>query len=282
MKLGIITDEVTQDIEKAVKFAKVHKLHGVELRSLEDTPIDLIPIKRIKEIRNILKCENLEVCNLSSSFFKCSIDSEEEYMENIEKLKRLMEIAHIFDCPYIRGFAFFKSGKFQDRLDDIVDKFQKPIDMLKSENIQLLLEADPGVFTTNNRGLSQVISKLNSKNIAAIYDPGNDIYDPEGEIPYPDGFQYIERYMAHVHIKDAKLIDGKPKSLKVGTGDVPYKDILKKLKEINYKGYIVLETHYRPNVEIPEELMRLPMGSLFSLNGDIASEESMHALKSLL
>ena len=282
MKLGVITDEVTQDIRKAVDFAVKHGLHGLELRSVDDMSIDMVPEKRINEIKNIIESHDLEVCNISSSFFKCSMDSEKEYDDNIEKLKRLMERAHILGCSTIRGFSFFTDGSFDERIGEIIDKFQLPLEMTEKEGIQLLLEPDPSVFTTNCKKLSKLIGLLNSRHIGAVYDPGNDIYDPDFEKPYPDGFNEIKDHIRHVHVKDAKLIDGKPESVKVGTGWVPFAEIFKALHSMGYDGYVVLETHYRPKLKIPEELLKKPGGSLFSYNGDLASEESMVELKKML
>jgi Sugar phosphate isomerases/epimerases len=279
MKLGIITDEVTQEIDRAVDFALRHKLDGVELRSLDDQNIDEIPISRVKEIKEILDYNGLEVCNLSSSFFKCSIDSSKEYDDNIEKLKRLTERAHILNCSSIRGFAFFTNGCFEKRMDEIIGKFQRPIEMLASERLYLLLEADPSVFTSNCKKLSKLITAINSDCVKAIYDPGNDIYDPDCERPYPEGFNSIKDYIKHVHIKDALKRDGKPESVKVGTGEVPYESIFKGLSDIGYDGYVVLETHYRPHAEIPEELLKRPGGRLFSYNGEVSSEECIKELK---
>lgn len=282
MKLGIITDEVTQDIKIAVDFATKHGLHGVELRSIEDLNVDEISINRIKEIDKIIKAEGLEVCNISSSFFKCSIDNRKEYVENMDKLKRLIERAKIFGCNTLRGFAFFQSGSYEERFEEIIENFLEPIELLEKENITLLIEADPSVFTTNCRKVKVLLDRINSKYVQGIYDPGNDIYDGDMENPYPEGFEYLKDYIKHVHIKDAMLIEGKPQSVKVGTGAVPFSHIFRSLKNIGYKDYVVLETHYRPQAEIPEELLKRPKGTLFSLNGDIASEESIIELKKLI
>lgn len=282
MKLGVITDEVTQDLIKAVEFACRHSLDGIELRSIDNMNIDEIPIYKLKEMNKVIKGSGLEVCNISSSFFKCSLDSKSEYVENIEKLKKLGERAHILDCSSIRGFAFFQNGSFEERFEDIVENFKEAIGILENEKIKLLLEADPSVFTTNCEKLARLLNRLNNKYIRAIYDPGNDVYDPDFEKPFPEGFNYIRDYIEHVHVKDAVLINGKPKSVKVGTGWIPYKDIFESLQNKGYDGYVVLETHYRPNSEIPEELLKRPKGTLFSLNGDIASEESIIELKKII
>lgn len=43
MKISFITDEVTQSFDEAVRFARQNGLAGLELRSVEDTAIDMLP-----------------------------------------------------------------------------------------------------------------------------------------------------------------------------------------------------------------------------------------------
>lgn len=278
MKLGVITDEVSQDIGEAVRFAREFGLDGVELRSVEDHSIDEITPERLKEIAGRIHDSGLSVCNLSSSFYKCSLDSEADAAQNIEKLKRLLEAAHLLGCGTIRGFSFFDTGDFDGRFDDICEKFTVPGELIRKEGVRLLLEADPSVFTTNCARLARLLSALDDPVFGAIYDPGNDIYDPNGEQPFPDGFNAVRPFIRHVHIKDACLQDGRPHSVRVGTGSVPYPQILNALSETGYEGYLVLETHYRLNGVLTDEMLKLPGGQQFSLNAQGASRESMAEL----
>jgi L-ribulose-5-phosphate 3-epimerase len=278
MKLGVITDEVSQSLDKAVKFAKEFGLKGVELRSVDEMNIDGLTPKKLRGIFKIISDNGLSVCNLSSSFFKCSLASSSEILQNLEKLKRLIEAAHYLQCDSIRGFAFFDSGDFDERFSDICEKIEGPARQLQKEGIHLLLESDPSVFTTNCTRLAKLLSALKNPFLGAIYDPGNDIYDPYGELPFPDGFNAIRPFIRHVHIKDAVMREGKPQCVKLGTGSIPYQSLLKELSNMGYNGYLVLETHYRLNSELTDEMLKLPGGSQFSLNAEAASRECMPEL----
>ena len=265
MKLGIINDEVSQNIEDVIRFAKNYSLNGVEIRSINNLDIDKLSFWDIMKIKKMLDDAGLEVCNISSSFFKCSIDVKNEYDDNIRKLRKLIKISHYLGCNSIRGFSFFKDeiNNFEKKFDEIVEKFWEPLKIIESEGITLLLESDPSVFTTNHKKLAKLISTLNSKNVKAIYDPGNDLYDPDGEIPYPDGFNFIKNFIKHVHIKDVKKVNGKPECVKFGTGDIQYSQIFRALNVYGYNGYIVLETHYRLGIKISQNLLKKPGGNEF-------------------
>lgn len=282
MKLSFITDEVTQSFEEAVCFAKENRLHGMELRSVEDMAIDEVPADMLREWKRRLDLEGLKVSNLSSSFYKCEPQKETVEKELI-KLERLCAAADILDCGTIRGFAFFqKDGKLLDK--EILAgwlKLAEPI--LQAQNKRLLLEADPSVNTTNHTQLAELLKLLDPSMFGAIYDPGNDLFDPQRERPCPDGYLAIAKYLAHVHVKDAVYgADGEPVCVAPGQGLVGYGEVLQRLYADGYDGWLSLEPHYRKNIVLTEEQMRLPQGAAFSFGGAEAAAESAAALHTLL
>ncbi|NLY17679.1 MAG: sugar phosphate isomerase/epimerase [Clostridiaceae bacterium] len=282
-KKGVITDEISQDFKIAVDLALKYKLDGVEIRSVWEKSPHELKKEDIARIQEILSDTNLKVCGISAPFFKCNIDDQKEIDEHIEILKKSMELANILGTKYVRGFTFWKSGDFDKDLDKIVSKFEKPVELLKKENIILALEFDPSVYASNAKKLVKVIEKINSPYVKGLWDPGNDIYDPDGETPYPDGYEIIKKLMVHMHLKDAvKQDDGKITGVPIGDGQVDYAGQFKALINDGYDGYVVLETHYRPKHDIDDELMALPKGSAFSYLGYEATEECLIKWQELL
>lgn len=280
IKLAFITDEATQDLGEAIEFARIHGLAGVELRSVEDTPIDRIPGEKLREYRRMLDAAGLTVCNLAGSFFKClSGEAEGE----LDKLTRLCDAADILGCDTIRGFAFFAGASGPEITDEIVEAFGPVKDLLKKRGKTLLLEADPSVNTTNHASLATLLDRLDSDVIGAIYDPGNDIYDPFRETPYPDGYEAVKKWVRHVHIKDAVRNEAdEPCCVCIGTGWVDYPGLVRALDRDGYTGWMSLETHYRVGTEISEELMTRPGGAAFSAGGLGATAESAEALRRIV
>ena len=280
IRLAFITDEVTQDLPKAIAFAEEYGLTGVELRSVEDTPIDQIPEERLRTYRQWLDERQIRVCNLASSFFKCLPHGAEG---ELEKLRRLCNAADILGCGTIRGFVFFADERGPRVTDAMVERFAPAVSLLKERGKQLLIEADPSVNTTNHRAVADFLERLNSDVVGAIYDPGNDIYDPLGENPYPDGYDAVKKWVKHIHIKDAVRSEtGEPECVCVGTGWVDYTGLLRALKRDGYSGWLSLETHYRVGSSISEALMVRPGGNAFSEGGWGTAAESVGALRKLM
>jgi len=284
-KLAVFTDEVSQDLQRVIEIAREFELKGLEIRSLwnKKGPQDLTS-EDIKRIKEIVKGSGLTICSIASPFFKCNINSEEEYKVHLKILRDCISLAQQLDCPLIRGFAFWRKGNFEENLEKIISKFEEPIKILEKEGITLGIENEAATFIGNGKNLSRFLSKIDSPYIKAVWDPANSIFDPEGEVPYPDGYEAIKRWMVHMHLKDARRdsTTGEPKCVPVGKGAIDFRGQLKALKNDNYEGYVSLETHWRPEEELSEEEINLPGGEKFSRLAEKASRICLENLQKLM
>jgi len=282
-KLSVISDEVSQDLERVAKFAKRFNLDGIEIRTVWNMPPQDL-VERSSEIRKIMSKYDLVVPCIASPFFKADLDSEEEYKQHISILRRVIELAKSLDTNLIRIFTFWRKGPLDEYLDRILSKFEEPLDIVKEEGVIVAIENEPSTHVNNGRRLAQFLDALgNPKYVKALWDPGNDISDPEGEIPYPDGYNYVRGRIVHIHIKDAvRLALGKAEPRPVGGGDVDYVGQLKALIEDKYEGFLSLETHWRPKKKLTEEQLVKPGGAAFSEMGEEASEVCIKNLMSLI
>lgn len=275
-KKGVITDEISQDFKTASELAVKYCLDGVEIRSVWEKGPHELDGSDISNIKAILKENGLEVCGISSPFNKCDMNNAAEMKANLEVLRKSINLANCLGTKLIRGFTFWNKGNFEDNFNKIVANFDAALKIIENEDVTLVLEFDPSVYASNAQKLAKVVRAINSPHVKALWDPGNDIYDPDGERPYPDGYEIIKPYMVHMHLKDAvKLPDGKATGVPIGEGEVDYVGHFKELIKSGYNGYVVLETHYRPKHDIGEALLALPKGSAFSYLGYEATEECL-------
>jgi len=281
-RLAVISDEVSQDLEVVAKFAQRHKLDGIEIRSVWNRqPQDLV--EKISDIKAILKKYDLAVSDIASPFFKANIDSEEEYKKHIEILKNVISLAKSLDTNIIRGFTFWRKGKYEDYVERIVEKFQEPLDILSDEGVILAIENEPSTFATNAKFVVDFLKRIGHKNLKAVWDPGNDLWDPYYETPFPDGYNIIKPYIIHVHVKDGKR-KGKERAefTPIGEGDVDYLGQIKALLLDDYKGYVSLETHWRVKGKLDRALEIAPGGEAFSSMGELSSDICMKKLKEII
>jgi len=282
-KLSVITDEVSQDLEVVSRFAKSFNLDGVEIRNLwGKAPQDLL--EELDRVRGILSKHELGVSAIASPFFKADLKNYEEYKRHLEILRRCVKLAKDLETDIVRGFTFWRNGSLDEHIGEIVDKFQKPLEIIESEGIILGIENEPSTFVGNGRELRKFLDRIESKNVKALWDPGNDIWDPSEEIPYPDGYGYVRGKIIHVHIKDGvrKGEGGEHQFVAFGEGEVDYRRQLKALKNDGYAGYLSMETHWRLKKQLPRDLVIRPGGKEFSSLGEESSRICMKNLQNML
>ncbi|MEG0693379.1 MAG: sugar phosphate isomerase/epimerase family protein [Oscillospiraceae bacterium] len=282
-KTSVITDEISQDLGIAIELANRFSLDAVEIRSVYDKgPFDF-NTEDLKAMKKQIDSANLSVSAISAPFYKCDMNNEEEIAANLAGLERCIKAADILETNMIRGFAFWKNGELDDCLNKIVELYQKPIQMLKDSGIILALESDPSVNTTNAFELAKVLDAINHPQVKALWDPGNNIYSPHFEIPYPDGYQYIKAHMAHVHLKDA-VLDAQNNAIGCcfGEGLVDFKGQMQSLLDEEYQGYVVMETHYRKASVLSKEILERPGGSAFSADGYEPTVECLQSFQEMM
>ncbi len=268
-KKAIFTDEVSQDFQTAVNVALEYGLDGLEIRSVWDTaPQDLGDY--VPSMKKILDGTGLAVCSIASPFFKCDIDSEEEYREHIGILERCIALAKAFDCRIIRGFTFWRKGKLEDQWGKILRKFEEPVQLLEREGMILAIENEASTCIGTGGVLRKFLDELDAPQVKSMWDAANVLFDDVfEEVPYPDGYQAVKQDMVHMHLKDAKRMP-EPECTPIGEGDIDYRGQFKALADDGYEGYVSLETHWRP-VKLSEETLDRPGGSAFSASGEVAS-----------
>lgn len=273
-QLGVITDEVTQDLSEALSFAKKYGMSCVELRSVWDKSVFEFRKEDVKRMQDILSPSGISVIALSSSLFKCSFWDKNAVRSNIEGFQRAVDWAYMLGAKYIRGFDFWADKENPVPLESRAEAIQALLPFIDGSGIEIVIESDPSVTSYCPSKIAELLKKINDSRVGAVYEPGNCLYIPGSENPFPEGYNAVYPFIKHVHIKDAVIRDGKTIPTSVGEGDADYPRIFAALIRDGFEGCVVLETHHRINSNIDENLLRLPAGTAFSDGGKLASEIS--------
>lgn len=279
-KLGVITDEVSQDIFEAAEFAKRHGLDSLEIRSVNNHSPYEITDDDVAEIKKAATENGLEIAAISSPLFKCDFNDESARNEHIEGFKKCVKIAKELGATMIRGFDFWAIGI---SLEERAKAYLPIAEICEKENITCVIEFDPSVHSSTAALTAELVNKIGHPNIKALFDPGNLPFADPNTPPFPDAYNQLTQNIKHIHIKDPTQINGKLDCVRVGDGGiVDYTGLFKQLAKDGYSGHIMLETHYRKNVELTEEQLKRPGGAAFTDGAYLASEESIVSLKNII
>jgi len=272
-KLGVISDEVSQDFQTVVDVATEFNLDSIEVRSVWDKPPQDLTEKDVEEMKRILEPTDLIVIGVASPFYKCDFDNPEERKEHLDILRRCVKLAQAFDAKIIRSFAFWHTGRTEEIWDDILKAYDEPKKIAEGEDIIIGMENESSTSLATAKLTRKFINDVDSPNIKSIWDPANEVYAEGGEKPYPDAYNRLKDVMIHGHIKDSKTDPetGEIGSVPVGEGIVGWQEQLQGYLDDGYEGHLCLETHWRPTAALSEDLLNRPGGAAFSEAGEEAS-----------
>ena len=257
-KVGIISDEITQDVEQAASFLKSFSLHYCELRELWDKNITYASPGELARAREIIRENGLRVSNIASPLFKYDLPempappaqrdlfgAQFSDTDTDRLLRKAADLAHFFDTKLIRIFSYFRVSDPDKAYPYVRDRLAKAADFARSHDVTLCLENEPVCNVGSGRELGKMLKEINSPHLRGLWDPANSI--TLGEIPYPDGYHAVRGLFSHMHVKDVRkdAKTGKFMWLPVGAGVVDYRGQLKALRKDHYSGVLSLETHYR-------------------------------------
>ena len=277
-KLGVITDEVTQDIFEAAAFCKKHGLECMEVRSINGhSPFDYTD-EDVEQIIAAAKEYNLEISAISSPTFKCEYNDEEAIKANVAGFEKCAIMANKMGAKYIRGFDFWNK---EVPVEVRATMYGDIIALCEKYDVYCALESDPAIHSSTPHKLAELVAAINNPRIKALFDPGNEIWVTAQTSE--DAYDKLAPCgIVNMHVKDGINTDGHTTAVKVGTGSADFVGIFKKLIRDGYSGGVMLETHYRKNSELDEEQLKRPGGNAFSDGAYEASEESIIALKEII
>lgn len=276
-KLGVITDEVSQDIFEAAEFASLHELDCLEVRSVNGHGPFEYTEEDIEDIISASTAYALPVCAISAPLFKCNFTDPDAVKEHLHKLELCAVAAKRVGADIIRGFDFWDENI---PLEARAAAYDGVAGICEQYGVICVIESDPAVHSNTPHKLAPLVEKINEPCVKALFDPGNEIW-VTGKTS-KDAYDILASHIAHVHIKDGTVTENGPEAVKIGTGLADFETIFKKLISGGYTGAVVLETHYRKKNELTEEQLKLPGGSAFSDGAKEASEESIIELKKII
>ena len=279
-KLGIITDELSQDLDEALAFSKKMGLECFELRSAWDRAPFTFTHEDWQTVKALADKYSLPCLSVSSPLFKCDYFDRATVDAQIRDFEKMAEEASAIGVKMVRTFDFFKDERVT--LDMVREAYQPVIEIANKYGITLMIEPEPTANSSTCSATAATVRYIDNPTVKALYDPGNVLFADTTELPYPDAYEAMADIYCHVHIKDAVMVDGKPECLAIGHGIVGYESLFKRLLSDGYEGAVMLEPHYKIGVQLTEEQMQRPGGSSFSDGGLLSGEEAITETKKII
>jgi len=280
---AVITDEISQDLDRAAAMARDFGLDQLEIRTAWDVRIDNMSGDDLARVKDIAARNGLGIVSLATPFLKCDLGNDAEYEEHLQLLRRSIAAAHTLGAKIIRTFTFWKKGDLAPVFDRIVTAYREPARIAAGEGVVLGVENEPACFVGTGHEAADFLEAVDHPAVKAVWDPGNACWTKH-ERAVPDGYERIKPHIVHVHLKDVILNgpNGEAEATVLGRGDVSIEQQLSLLQRDGYTGCASLETHYRIKKHLSEQAVNLPGGSAFSEGGEEASRLCLEAWNNMM
>lgn len=149
-----------------------------------------------------------------------------------------------------------ESGGDCDKLEQwkiFVEDFMSPlVSYAEKVDAILAIENTPHNLIKDDDDLLNLMKMFNSKSLKVAFDPANLNLTPPGNRDISKAIKKLADYIVIVHAKDSiyggekygKMPDGTWNCPPIGKGTVPWDKCIKAFKEINYKGWLIVEYSY--------------------------------------
>ena len=258
-KLGVITDEVTQDFEQALIWAKGFGLNWVELRLVWGKYVTEFTSEDVKRAKDLLAKYDLRVSVVDSPYFKTLLPGttskfsdpkndplQSDFAKQEAVLERAIARAKDFGTDKVRIFAFLRVADPSTVFERIAKDLDSTAAVAQRESIRLVLENEFSCNVATGVESAAMLNAVKAPALGLNWDPGNAFAAGEKK-PYPDGYDQLDKKRIwHMHLKDAQDDPGRDESTwrPIGGGKIDYLGQFRAALKDGYEGTMSLETHY--------------------------------------
>jgi sugar phosphate isomerase/epimerase len=279
IKISIVTDEISADPETALEMGVEWGIRDFELRGFyADRVPNLSPYQKAHLVE-LLDRYDARVVAISPGLFKIPFPSgaresaalawmdrgmfgswkkswDQLKYHRQELLPASIEFAEELGVKLIVIFGFHRGGlPAGPAPDEVLEVLHDAAEVVGARGLHLAVEVEDGFWADTGRRTAALIDAIGQPALGVNWDPGNAFM--AGDIPYPDGYEAVRKFVRHVHFKDAAEDSGGRRRYVVH-GQIDWTGQVQALIDDGYDGYASVETHLRPKVRVAyEELERL-------------------------
>ena len=233
-KISGFADEISGSLDKQIEGLNSLGIGYIEIRGVDGNNIIFHKQDTVERIKYRLDNAGIKVSSIGSPLGKIGID--EPFEKHFEDFKRAVEVAHYMNSRYIRMFSFYvpqkesleNEGKWEEIKKEVFNRIGRFVDYANNNDIILLHENEKGIFGEKAPECLELMKNFYGNHFKAIFDFANFV-------------QAGKDYIVYIHVKDARMTDGKV--MPAGYGDGHVKEILSDLFENGFDGYLSLEPH---------------------------------------
>jgi sugar phosphate isomerase/epimerase len=230
-------DEISPQFETQLAVASATGVHAIEIRGVNGRGIQTYTPAEAEGLQKALAEKGMHVSSIGSPIGKIQIT--DPFEPHFEEFKNVVALCKVFGTRFIRMFSFYvPEGEAEKYEDEVMRRMERLIAYAQEQDVILLHENEKAIYGDIAPRCLKLMQRFYGDHFRAVFDFANFIQCGQDTL---EAWEMMKPYIAYVHIKDAKA--GSGQVTPAGWGDGHVKEILRKLKEKGYEGYLSLEPH---------------------------------------
>ena len=238
--LSAFGDEIADDLEEQLRVLRELRIGYLELRGAWGKNVSVLSDDEVEAVRRLCAERGIGLSCLGSPLGKSPLPEPLEPV--LEGLRRLCHVAATLGTRRIRIFSFYppQDGDPSSYVDESATRLRRLDALAREHGVLLLLENEGGLVGDTPERCTALLEAVNSPSLRFVWDTANFVQVRLSR-PVERGWPLLSRYLAHVQVKDARLADGT--IVPAGEGDAQVGELLDRLREAGYRGFLALEPH---------------------------------------
>lgn len=232
-------DEIDPDPTVQVAVLQALGARHIEVRSAWTTNVVDLDDDQLDRLRGILTGQGMSASAIASPIGKVDVllDAELE----VDRLRRVIRVAHALQTPNIRVFSFFRAEgvSVESTRDAVMTRMRLLADEAEKAGVVLLHENEKGIYGDTPERVLDLVESVGSPALRLAWDNAN--FVQVGVRPFTDGYAMLRPYLDYLQVKDAVAATGEV--VPAGQGDGELRETLTALRDDGYSGFASLEPH---------------------------------------
>ena len=273
MRISVVTDEVSSDLETALELIGEWGAEGVELRGIGESRFPQVSETWRLRVPELLREAGLPLAAISPGLFKLATPATQSAASKIlrwedstvservaaiertatlhleELLPAAIGAASELGCRLIVCFSFenpnWAADSSQPAPQIVIDILRDAAKKVQDAGMTLAVEVEHVCWGATARSTLDIVERVGNPALGINWDPANAFVAGE-DLPFPVGWEMVREHVRHVHYKQARRM-GKGRGFD-GTGEIDWVGQVAALAASGYDGWISVESHARPKL----------------------------------
>lgn len=238
-------DEIAPELPDQLALLNTLGIAHLEFRSAWGVKILDLTDDQLRTAADQLAAAGVRVSSIGSDLGKIGIT--DDFAPHLERVRHAVDVAHFFDCPYIRVFSFFmpEGADPTPYRDEVLSRTRAMVEVAAAGGVTLLHENEKDIYGDVPSRVVDLFEQMDSPHYRGVFDPAN--YVQCGVRPFDEAYPLVASWTDYLHIKDALAdefdAEGLNKVVPAGEGDGQVAEVLRAFRADGYDGFLSLEPH---------------------------------------